>query len=278
MPGMTPAADVVLPPPSVLDAFRLTGRPEPLAGGQGQSVRVGDAVLKPAGGVAETEWAARLMERVAGGGEFRVPPPVRAYDGRWVVDGWAASGFVPGTPGPAGRWADLLAAGRAFHHALRDAPRPPLLDTRRHPWAVADRVAWAELPPEAAPAAVRPLVRRLLSLAEPVTAPSQLVHGDLTGNVLFAPGLPPAVIDFSPYWRPVGYAAAIVAADGLLHHGAAPELTDLATPDPEGAQLLLRALLFRLSTLPPMGDQRTDEPARYERVARLVAQRLSGGG
>ncbi len=33
-------------------------------------------------------------------------------------------------------------------------------------------------------------------------APPQLVHGDLTGNLLFHTSLPPAVIDLSPYWRP----------------------------------------------------------------------------
>ena len=36
---------------------------------------------------------------------------------------------------------------------------------------------------------------RLVAALRPVDAPSQLVHGDLTGNVLFAPGLPPAVIE-----------------------------------------------------------------------------------
>ncbi len=33
---------------------------------------------------------------------------------------------------------------------------------------------------------------------------AQLVHRDLTGNVLFHPPLPPLVIDLSPYWlRPL---------------------------------------------------------------------------
>jgi hypothetical protein len=50
--------------------------------------------------------------------------------------------------------------------------------------------------------------------------PAQLVHGDLGGNVLFAPSLAPAIIDFSPYWRPPGYAEAVAAVDAFLWFGA----------------------------------------------------------
>jgi hypothetical protein len=50
--------------------------------------------------------------------------------------------------------------------------------------------------------------------------PAQLVHADLGGNVLFAPGLAPAIIDFSPYWRPPGYAEAVAAVDAFLWFGA----------------------------------------------------------
>jgi len=57
---------------------------------------------------------------------------------------------------------------------------------------------------------------RLAAALEPVEARSQLIHGDLTGNVLFAEHLPPAIIDLSPYWRPTSFASAIVIADALV--------------------------------------------------------------
>lgn len=57
---------------------------------------------------------------------------------------------------------------------------------------------------------------RLTRLIRPVCGPSQLVHGDLSGNVLFAEGLAPAIIDFSPYWRPTSYADAIVVIDAAV--------------------------------------------------------------
>lgn len=280
---MPRASAAVLPPPRVLEAFGLSGRPEPLEGGQGRSVRVADAVLKPGVDAAETAWAAGLMERLRGHREFRVPRYLRAADGAHVVEGWAATGFLTGEPGPAGRWGALLAAGRAFHGALREVPRPARLDDHRHPWAVADRLAWGEAPADAElPADVRRLVTRLEGLRAPVDAPAQLIHGDLTGNVLFAAGRAPAVIDFSPYWRPVGYADAIVTVDGLLHHRAGPRLVDSALPGPEGAQMLLRALLFRLAAAAflagpgPGVALPEDEVAGFTRAAALVERRVGG--
>ncbi len=41
----------------------------------------------------------------------------------------------------------------------------------------------------------RSSLNALLAALEPVPAPSQLMHGDLTGNVLFHDALPPLIID-----------------------------------------------------------------------------------
>lgn len=92
-----------------------------------------------------------------------------------------------------------------------------------------------------------------------MAAPSQLVHGDLTGNVLFAEGLLPAVIDFSPYWRPIGYAAGIVVADALVWEGADETLLAAVEHVDDFPQYLLRALVYRAVT-----DRlfRLDEPPR----------------
>jgi hypothetical protein len=49
-----------------------------------------------------------------------------------------------------------------------------------------------------------------------------LIHGDLTGNVLFHDELPPAIIDFTPYWRPLEFQSAVVVADALVWEGAPP--------------------------------------------------------
>ena len=66
--------------------------------------------------------------------------------------------------------------------------------------------------------------------------------------MLFAEGEPPAVIDFSPYWRPAGLALAVAAVDALLWSGAAPAIHDELVGQPELDQLLARALVYRLVT------------------------------
>ena len=273
---MTGVADVTrdpFPPAVVLEAFQVDGVPVRLAGGQGRSVRVGGFVFKPVDGAAEeSEWTAGVLEQVASGSGFRVPRPLRAADGRCAVDGWCAAEFLPGEPGPAGHWAAVLGAGRAFHAAPRTVPRPAFLDRRTHPWAVADRVAWGEHSVDVLPE-LRDAMGTLLELRRPVERPAQLIHGDLTGNVLFADGADPVIIDFSPYWRPPAFAEAVVVADGLLWFDPPSDLLD--DEDPDWQQMLTRALIFRLvahsESAGPDGRAGEGEAQRYVRAAGAVA-------
>ncbi|MDK1475674.1 phosphotransferase [Streptomyces sp. 549] len=277
-----PRAARALPPPSVLDAFAVGGTVVPLPGGRGLSVRVGNVVLKPVDGTEEeAEWAASVYERLlAGAGGFRVPRPLRAADGRSVVDGWTGCELLSGRPGPAGHWHEVLAAGRAFHAALSDVPCPAFLSRRTHPWAVADRVAWGEEETDV-PAQLADPYAALLALRRPVRLPVQLVHGDLTGNVLLAAGEPPGVIDFSPYWRPPVYAEAVVVADGLLWFDAPRTLLARPGECPDWTQLLVRALLFRLVAAGrlagPTARVTEEEAARYTRTIETVRRGPSAG-
>jgi hypothetical protein len=160
-------------------------------------------------------WQAKVLGSVEPDG-FRVAAPLRT-PGELVVDGWTAWPMLAGAHAP--RWADIIAVGERFHRALAGVERPAaVLDARIDDWARADRIAWGEQP--AGRFARVPEVAYLLAARTAVSAPSQLIHGDVSGNVLFADGLPPAVIDLSPYWRPSAYASAIVAVDAVLWHGA----------------------------------------------------------
>lgn len=208
--------------------------------------------------VEALRWQADVLSSVVSDG-FRVAAPLRSVQGELVVDGWTAWPFLAGTH--AERWADIVAVDERFHRALAEVPRPAqVLDARTSGWAQADRIAWGEL------AAGRhtdlPEVARLLAARRPIGAPNQLIHGDLGGNVLFADGLPPAVIDFSPYWRPAAYASTIVLADAVVWHGADVGLLAMVADGPEGAQLVIRALLFRLlSERDPPSAAATYRPA-----------------
>ena len=125
------------PPVGVRVAFGLPSGPaRRLPGGAGSAWRVGDVVLKPDRRRAVASWQADVFAGLAGPG-FRVPRPVRATGGGWVVDGWAAWTAVEGAPDPLGRWPDLVAAGRDFHAAVAGVPRPRWLGRERNRWAVA---------------------------------------------------------------------------------------------------------------------------------------------
>jgi len=233
------------PPAGVLEAFGASGSPARLAGGRGLAWRVGDIVLKPLdGSPASLEWQASVLPTVDPG-EVRLAPPIRARDGRVVVHGWIGMPFLAGEH-RLGAWPAVIEVGRALNRAVAHLGRPDFLEIRDDPWAVGDRVAWGDA--DIGPFLEWPHVRTLHGALRPFRGSPQVIHGDLGGNVLFADGLPPGIIDMSPYWRPAGFAIAIVVADALVWEGADATLLDAVADLEDFAQLLVRALLYRLVT------------------------------
>ena len=120
----------------------------------------------------------------------------------------------------------------------------------------------------------RPLINDLKESRDSLDdLPCQLVHGDLAGNILFHPGLAPAVIDVSPYWRPKRYADAIIVADAIAWGDA--DLRALEPlRDPIGLQVLYRAILFRLGAAAIAFDGHDDrfgvEVAAYQPVVQAI--------
>jgi len=242
----------------VLDLFAVPDDLRPVDGGQGRSVVAGDLVLSPGRSASVAAWLDPLLARLAvrmderpgrRRRDLRVAVPVPARDGSWVVDGWGASRFEPGTT--ACRDLDVLvAAGRVLHAELASAvpERPTGLEARTDRWGRAER--WAFGPPGEAVAAAESrgdvdlstLVRELV-VEGPSEGPDQLVHGDLAGNVLLDAAGAPVVIDVAPYWRPVLWAEAVCVLDAVLWPGAGP-----AEPWDTGARrdAMVRAALFRL--------------------------------
>jgi hypothetical protein len=93
--------------------------------------------------------------------------------------------------------------------------------------------------------------------------------------VLFAGDEPPAVIDFSPYWRPAGLALAVAAVDLLTWAGASPVILGDLDGEPGIGQLLIRAHLGRLVTeVVVRGDGNGIDTV--ERAARPVTGLLLG--
>lgn len=258
------------PPPEVLEAFLVTERPGPLTGGRGTSWRAGGTVLKPLDmPESALAWQERALSSLPAATGFRVAAPRRSGDGRLAVSGWTAWPYLTGAH-EWGRWAEIVSVGRLFHEATAALLEPGFLRDRADWWAVGDRVAWGESPVE--PYEDLDTIRALVASLRPVRARSQLVHGDLTGNVLFHPEVPPAIIDLSPYWRPPEFAAAVVVADAMAWEGADAALaTNVSAGLSEFGQCFLRALIYRIVTDRLAGGARThDWQAPYRPAVRTA--------
>ncbi len=259
------------PDPGVLAAFGAgTTTPVPLVGGRGRSWRAGDIVLRPHDGALVTDWRAAVLADLGHTSAFRTPRPVPTRAGAWRCGEWEAWEFVAGAADET-RVDDVIRAGRAFHRAVAGVGCPAFLRTADpetdDPWRRADRMAWGE-----APLPTDPTLDRLAAAFRPVHAPAQLVHGDLLGNVLFAEGLAPGIIDWPPYWRPAGTGAAIAAVDAVCWHGVSVDrLDDLGEGEHQWRQLLLRALVFRIATLHLLGAFDVASVARHRAVVDALA-------
>lgn len=243
-----------------------------LPGGQGTSWRAGDVVLKPTTSSERIDWLAGVLGQVSDTDDFRVARHVAAADGRWVVDGWSATGWLEGSHLP-GRWEEGMKVSAAFHAALaRVHAEPPQGDDG--PWSTGARVAWNE---QQAARDLQPDVVSLLDELAPLlnqswTGPSaQIIHGDL-GNILYAEGLAPAVIDMSPHFAPAPFADAIIVADALAWESAPRDLAvHFARTRTAGPQLLARAVVYRVVTVAHLRRSKPEwvaaEVAAYRPVA-----------
>ena len=219
-----------------------------LPGGAGHAWTDGRLVLKPVGCVPEHDWVCDVYA-AWDSEDVRVPEPVAAKGvdgGFWSAEGWGAHVFLPGRDVDLARELELVKeASDAFHHSVRDLPRPAFMDVRDDPWAFGDRLAWEAAEPEGDDQTLD-VIRRLTAHLAPVTTRGQVIHGDILPNVLVADGLPPAVIDWPPYFRPVGTANAVAVTDAVTFRGASLSLLDEWATGQDWHQLLVRALLYRL--------------------------------
>lgn len=251
-----------------------------MPGGQERTWTDDDIVLKPADNPVEHGWVCEVFESWPEGVDVGVPEPVRASNGSWVYAGWAAHCYLPGRSARMAWEPDVIrAAGEAFHLYTSRLDKPSFLDLRTDAWSYGDRVAWED----AEPVADGPTLEQITSLREvlrPVDARSQVIHGDLGGNVLITDGRP-VVIDWPPYYRPVGFALAVAAGDAVRWEDVPVEFLDDWADVPDWYQLVARALVYRLATA---GVQQrngmsaltsAEHAAAGEPAVRLVLERLS---
>lgn len=265
---MKPPA-VSFPPPTAVRKSWGVDTLKPLDGGQGMAFVGGGVVLKPIVDSRQFDWLAGVLYELPPVDDLRIIRPRPAGDGRWAVEGWSAWEYLEGEV-DAARWPEALWVSDRFHDVVSGVtwspgPRPSPLGDRR---CVRMGRSRHRLP--GAVSAINDLTESRHSLDD---LPCQLVHGDLGGNILFHPELPPAVIDLSPYWRPKRYADAIIVADAIAWAGADLQALE-PLRDPAGLQMLYRAILFRLGAAAIAFDGHDDrfgvEVAAYQPVVQAI--------
>ncbi|WP_245931693.1 TIGR02569 family protein [Actinokineospora auranticolor] len=232
------------PPPHVRAAFGAKNA-EPALIEHGPVWRCDDLAMRQAVNPAEASWVAQTLNELDVP-DLRVARPVRSSDGRYVVGGWVAFRFIPGHAEP--RYDEVISASLRLHKATADLNRPRFLSGRADVFAMADRAAWGE---DKNPTLDPDLGGRLFAIyaesRKDITLKSQVVHGDLFGNVLFDGDAAPGIMDFTAFHRPPEWAAAVVVVDAIAWGGADDAIAKRWGHLPEWPQALLRALLFRLA-------------------------------
>lgn len=264
-------------PQTVRRSFGLRGRAATLHGGTAAVLRVGDVVVKPIGPMSlETPdslllapWLAEHLAVLPEDG-FRIARPLPTKSGAWLSGGWSAFRFVEG------RWAqpddmpEVIEATAALHRAMAAVPAHPLLAHNHSPWGVAHQACLGERPRFVHPLLAEQ-VDALYDLRRPLPPqPEQLIHGDLNaGNILIAPGLPPAFIDVAPFWAPPELALGMLAnwvgprqgdTDVLRHFAGVPQFD----------QWLIRAAIRMLIVVSELRGVAGWEHSSERRAADLV--------
>ena len=265
-----------------LQHFGVASEVALLEGGSQATFRAGDIVLKhiserslendhsPQLGAWIAEFSATLEQS-----GFRVPRGIPTSTGAWSTpDGWTAWTFVAGRHAARSDLAVCIKGINRMHRALAQVPKNALLDVSQTPWARAHRWCLGVRPSHVNPV-LASYIDRLYELRRPIeTSPYQLIHGDLNPeNILVSPSLPPAFIDFTPFWGPPELALAIYANFMGPRQGDETVLSHFECI-PNFEQLLLRASLRMLLVMSEFDMLDEWESSAEKRAVEMVLQYL----
>lgn len=231
----------------ILKEFGIEGVGIDLLGGQSTSKRYGDIVIKPINDVAYSNFISQVFGDLQAMG-YRISRPIQSRNGQYVVEGYVANTYEPGEQ-DLSRVEDLLDISEKLHNDLKKMPMDGMPEFD-NPWAKAQQVLWKgqEIPSNWHKSS-RELVIKLLDELEVLELSSQLIHSDLSGNVLFHETLEPLVIDFSPTFAPCEYANALAVCDNIAWGDSPMSSLELLRPVDLYKKVIKYAVAFRVMTV-----------------------------
>jgi len=254
------AADI--PSKEVLSAFFIKDEPVPLKGGQGITWRAEEYIIKPTINEEETKWCAEIIQQLPQDA-YRIPRYQKTQDNQWIYQGWFVLKFIEGEH-IKNHWGEKISVCKGFNNLLTNIPKPDFIDKRTDPWSIASKMTWGEMPLNYVDG-LKNYIDKISKYLRPIAVKDQIVHGDIAGNMLFAKGLTPGVIDFTPIWRPKEYSLAIFIVDAITWQEAEDSIISLVENERDIFQFLLRAALFRaLATSEYHLEHNINRPAEIE--------------
>lgn len=234
-------------PQNVLQAFNITIQGQPLQGGQNESMKFGDVVIKP---LHDSSYYTQVSEvfECLDPVDYRVSKPIKTIDGSYVADNYGATKFEPGYDDD-NAMKEKIEVARLLN---RDLAKADISHWRfsDDPWSQANDVLWRGAPlSNDWSNEVKVFIEAKMNQLLEYTDPHQLIHSDLGGNIFFHDELKPLVIDFSPTIAPAKYAEAIIVTDSIAWAGQPLSCLDLLGDRAEYLPYLQRSIMFRVLTV-----------------------------
>lgn len=209
----------ISPPTKVIaEAFGSNEEPILLEGGQNTSYVSGNIVLKPASSLRGATFRAEIFKNMPESPDVRFPRPVKSKNGTYVYDKYVAWSFLKGEH-VEGQYREKLKASVAFHKLLKNAEHSEYTNRPKNSWAVGAMVALDEKDFDY-DQEFMDLYNQIKPHLKPLSGDRQLIHGDISGNFICDPNLPPGIIDFSPTWAPTGFGEGVFLADAIAWENA----------------------------------------------------------
>lgn len=242
--------------PESIAKFTSATNVELLRGGRNESLKAGNFVLKPVHESEKYIWLSECLNQI----DFldlQVAVPVKSREGNYIENSIGATRYFEATF-LQGKLEKKLEICRRLNDIISKIPKPSGFDSWENPWTKAQSLAWSNFNVSAVKTPAE--INALLNMRTHIEMRRQLVHVDLAGNILFDKNENPVVIDFTPGFYPKEYAEVLLLIDSIAWYDTSIEnLRLLHLTEDLRKQLILRALIFRLSVPLFMGQLNTEK-------------------
>lgn len=199
-------------PQSVYYAFNLSGDGEKILGGQNNSYRFGNIILKKNDGDnTNIDYISEILNEISSR-NYRIAKPVISNKGSYLEDGYIAAYYEEGHH-IFDNIKETIRISKIFHKDIANYRIDRMQDANTQ-WSIAMDIIFRQRAiPNYVDSDNLKICLKLINKLELPKDKLQIIHGDIGGNILYHNNLPPCIIDFSPLIAPSKMAEAIALVD-----------------------------------------------------------------